>query len=272
MELVEYIEISDDDESNHEPTRTESSDGDDRQIQIYQENSIIDIFDNIIGDEYNFYSRSCFEEVATPKIDVEGVGSLHFPLSKELIKQLIEKAKGTRNKKTDKSEPLEFAANELKNHGGKQWNIFFNSIKSKIVNDLGLNIPQVKVSAILVKLVIYQNLLSYNTHHLEPVNNSNSNPKFGKLIISLPTEQKGGDMVLSYGGKTVNISLENNSYSNMKYIAFYDHVRYQIQPLTQGYRVCLIYSLSYKIDNDIFKQLLLDEQQQQEVNKKQKNR
>jgi len=48
---------------------------------------------------------------------------------------------------------------------------------------------------------------------------------------------------LNHAGETVTLSLENNSMSDMRYVAFYADIQHEVKPVTDGYRVCLVYNL-----------------------------
>ena len=70
---------------------------------------------------------------------------------------------------------------------------------------------------------------------------------FGTLIVQLPSVYDGGQLVVKHltEKKEFDFSGSDNS-SDFHYAAFYADCIHEIKPVTQGYRLCLVYNLIYK--------------------------
>ena len=67
---------------------------------------------------------------------------------------------------------------------------------------------------------------------------------FGTLVLSLPSKHTGGELVVSFEGVNVVADFaENSGDYKISYAAFYADCDHEIEPITSGYRVCLVYNL-----------------------------
>ncbi|ETW97697.1 MAG: hypothetical protein ETSY1_21640, partial [Candidatus Entotheonella factor] len=70
------------------------------------------------------------------------------------------------------------------------------------------------------------------------------NGMFATLVVNLPSRHEGGSLVVSHDDETRTIDFDGpaGAYS-MQYAAFYTDCKHEIEPVTSGYRVNLIYNL-----------------------------
>ena len=69
---------------------------------------------------------------------------------------------------------------------------------------------------------------------------------FGTLVIQLPSNYAGGELSVYHQSKTKKFDFGASlGYNNFFYAAFYADCQHEIQPVTKGYRLCLIYNLVY---------------------------
>ncbi len=70
---------------------------------------------------------------------------------------------------------------------------------------------------------------------------------FGTLVVQLPSIYDGGQLIVKHltERKEFDFSGSDNS-SYFHYVAFYADCIHEVKPVTQGYRLCLVYNLMYK--------------------------
>ncbi len=96
----------------------------------------------------------------------------------------------------------------------------------------------------LYKLLLYQPGAFFKSHR----DSEKEDNMFGTLVIQLPSKFKGGQFVVRHDGKTKLFDFSstsastNNSYSTF-FSAFYCDCEHEILPVTEGYRLCLVYNL-----------------------------
>ncbi|XP_037040205.1 uncharacterized protein LOC119077132 [Bradysia coprophila] len=120
-----------------------------------------------------------------------------------------------------------------------------NFIKVDLVNlvqkELSLNCT---VVASLNKLLIYQPGSVFKSH----CDSEKEENMFGMLVVQLPSKFKGGQLVVRHDGKAKIFDFSsmdgstNNTFSTF-FAAFYCACEHEILPITEGYRLCLVYNL-----------------------------
>jgi len=69
---------------------------------------------------------------------------------------------------------------------------------------------------------------------------------FGTLVIQLPSDYEGGDLLVLHQGKETKFQFCGPSARSKFYFsAFYADCQHEVKPVTKGYRLCLIYNLLY---------------------------
>ena len=69
---------------------------------------------------------------------------------------------------------------------------------------------------------------------------------FGTLVIQLPSDYEGGELMVFHQGKETQFKFCGPSASSKFYFgAFYADCQHEVKPVTKGYRLCLIYNLLY---------------------------
>jgi hypothetical protein len=67
---------------------------------------------------------------------------------------------------------------------------------------------------------------------------------FGTLVIHLPSDYVGGQRVIRHKSKSVEFDFGGPAgCTNFHYVAFYAGCQQEIEPITKGYQLCLIYNL-----------------------------
>lgn len=74
---------------------------------------------------------------------------------------------------------------------------------------------------------------------------------FGTLVIQLPSEYEGGQLNVYHKGKETEFNFGgSDAHGNIYYTAFYADCEHEIQPITKGHRLCLVYNLLCSSDVD----------------------
>lgn len=73
-----------------------------------------------------------------------------------------------------------------------------------------------------------------------------ANGIFGTLVIQLPSDYSGGQLVISHDGNNKIFDFSGmKGCTNFHYAAFYADCQHELTKVTKGYRLCLIYNLIY---------------------------
>ena len=76
---------------------------------------------------------------------------------------------------------------------------------------------------------------------------------FATLIISLPSNHTGGELMVRFEGKEEVIEFAPSASDyKIPYAAFYADCEHEVKPVTSGYRVNLVYNLVQKAGNKIY--------------------
>lgn len=193
----------------------------------------------------DFYAHGVLE-TPLPRVEVEGVGVVSFPVPAAQIQQLVEQAErapygrggetllDTSVRKVWQIRP---SAVQL---GGRSWEATFQVILSRVTAALGCGESQ--VTAELYKLLIYDQGGFFKAHR----DTEKVEGMFGTLVVVLPSFHRGGELVVRHAGREVVLDLSNSEVSELKFAAFYADCEHEVRPVTEGNRVCLIYNLLQK--------------------------
>ena len=178
-----------------------------------------------------------------PRIEIDGVGMISFPIPHSQIRDIInsaERAPYGRGGKTilDTSvrNTWQLAPVSVR-IGGKSWERSFQHILSTVTDGLGCS--GMNVSAEFYKLLIYEEGGFFLPHR----DTEKTEGMFGTLIIVLPSVHCGGELVIGHMGRKVTLDLSNAETSELTFAGFYADCEHAINPITQGSRVCLTYNL-----------------------------
>jgi hypothetical protein len=179
-----------------------------------------------------------------PGLEVEGVGEIAYPVNAPQAHALIQVAhrapfgKGSQTI-VDNSvrSAWEIDAGKL-SFTNPGWAKFLSKAIGNIKTDLGLE--DYTVAAHLYKLLIYEEGDFFLPHK----DSEKEKGMFGTLIIGLPSQYTGGELVIRFEGtEEVADFAKKTTNHTINYAAFYADCDHEVKPLTSGYRVCLVYNL-----------------------------
>ena len=185
-------------------------------------------------------------EIAMPKVEVDGVGPLSFPVPPSQIAGLIAHASRApygRGEETILDESVRKVwqlAPENVRIGGKSWAVNFANILNRVA--AGLGCEGIAVSAELYKLLVYDTGGFFLPHR----DTEKVAGMFGTLIVSLPCVHRGGELVIRHAGREVTVDMSEADFSEVSFAAFYADCEHELRPIADGSRVCLVFNLVQK--------------------------
>lgn len=185
-------------------------------------------------------------EMPMPRVDVEGAGTLSFPVPDAQIAAIVRRADRAPYGKgeativdTSVRKVWQISAGHVK-IGGKSWNASFENILSKVKTGLGCD--DAIVTAELYKLLVYDRGGFFLAHR----DTEKAAGMFATLVLTLPSRYRGGALRIRHAGREVTLDTKATDPSELSYAAFYADCEHEVLPVRQGNRVCLIYNLIHK--------------------------
>jgi predicted 2-oxoglutarate/Fe(II)-dependent dioxygenase YbiX len=181
-------------------------------------------------------------ELQTPRLTVDGVGQIAFPLLPVQAAQLIaaaDRAPYGRGEATivdtDVRRTWQIGPDRV-HVGGKYWQATLDRAVALAADGLGVD---ESVAAVLYKLLVYDEgsfFLSHRDTEKEP-------NMFATLVLALPSTSSGGELVVRHRHREVKLDLSNDDPSEMTFAAFYADCVHEVLPVTAGCRAALVYNL-----------------------------
>ena len=187
-------------------------------------------------------------EMPMPKIEIEGVGVLSFPVPAAQIAALIQQA--TRAPYGQGAETIldesvrkvwQLPADKVR-ISGKSWAASFGGIMNQVT--AGLGCEGLAVTAELYKLLVYDTGAFFLAHR----DTEKADGMFGTLVIVLPSTHRGGELIIRHGAREVAVDMSRADVSEVGFAAFYADCEHEVRPITEGDRVCLVCNLIQQRD------------------------
>jgi predicted 2-oxoglutarate/Fe(II)-dependent dioxygenase YbiX len=186
-------------------------------------------------------------EVGKFELTVEGLGKLKFPILPKMSKALISEAKPAKFGKKDKTlyDPSvrnvwEIEANKIK-IATPFWEQKLANVLQSVHKDL--NMPAGShLSAHLHNLLIYEKGQFFSPHQ----DTEKYDGMIATLVVLLPSKFSGGSLKIDLHGDKRAFAVDNDTRTNLTFIAFYADCHHEVTKVTAGYRVALTYNLVLK--------------------------
>ena len=178
-----------------------------------------------------------------PLLQVERVGTVAFPVQETQVRALLavaERAPYGKGPETvlDTSvrdcwqiDSSAFAVS------GQGWTESFKAIVAKVSEGLGC--PSERLEARPYKLLVYEPGGFFTAHR----DTEKEVGMVGTLVVSLPTEGAGGELVVRHGGRESVIDMCVSDPSMLSFAAFYADCTHETRPVREGHRVALVFNL-----------------------------
>jgi hypothetical protein len=182
-------------------------------------------------------------EIPMPKLEIEGVGVLSFPVPPTQIAALIQQAtrapygRGAATILDESVRKVWQLPPDKVRLGGKSWAASFDGILKQVVAELGCE--GMAVSAELYKLLVYETGGFFLAHR----DTEKAGGMFGTLVVVLPSAHRGGELMIRHAGREVMADMAGAEVSEVRFAAFYADCEHEVRPITEGHRVCLVYNL-----------------------------
>ncbi|MEX2185183.1 MAG: 2OG-Fe(II) oxygenase, partial [Pirellulales bacterium] len=180
-----------------------------------------------------------------PGLDVQGVGTIRFPLAAAQAGKLIRKCvqapygKGTKTlvdtsvRRVWELDPERF---ELTNPG---WDELIAMVVDDVQTALGLG--KTRLTAHLYKLLLYDKGSFFKAHR----DGEKLDGMVATLVVSLPSPHSGGELVVVHEGRRHKIACGGAASGHLlSYAAFYADCEHEVLPVRDGYRLSLVYNLT----------------------------
>ena len=181
--------------------------------------------------------------VPMPRVVVDGVGDLSFPVPQAQIEALISVAerapygKGTRTLvDTSVRDCWQIDAGNLRLLG-RAWPDSLAQIMEIVADGLGL--PAEGLAVELYKLLVYRPGGFFDEHR----DTEKVPGMVATLSLSLPTAGAGGEIVVGHGDRETTFDMKALEPSELAFAAFYADCLHEVLPVTEGHRISLVFSL-----------------------------
>ncbi len=178
-------------------------------------------------------------------LEVEKLGPIGLPLIKSQAEAIIGQCKqapfgrgeqtvvDTAVRRVWELEPAQFSI------GNPQWEKSIEDAIQQIKSELGLSDSAVVHE--IYKLLLYQAGDFFIPHRdTEKMDNM-----FATLVVVLPSKHQGGELIINHDGQTRKFDFGGETSAHtISYAAFYADCEHEVKPVTEGYRLCLIYNLA----------------------------
>lgn len=188
-----------------------------------------------------FHASGCVE-LPVVRIAVDGVGTLGLPIPAAQARALIERATPAPYGKGDKTlvDPKVRRCWQLPaesvHANDPRWSAALDTITGAALAGLGVT---GKVRAELYKLLVYDE----GSFFLEHRDTEKSAGMFATLVVVLPSEHEGGELVVRHQDREATLDLSGADVGLVRFAAFYADCLHELRPVRRGYRVALVYNL-----------------------------
>jgi len=181
-------------------------------------------------------------DIHTPRVEVEGVGTLALPLLPVQAVQILEVAERAPYGRgsatlvdTEVRRTWQVDAGRVR-IGGRYWEQELARVLERVTVGLGVS---GRVRAELYKLLVYDAGSFFVVHR----DTEKAPGMFATLVLVLPCDYQGGELLIRHKGQEARLDLHPAEPSVATFAAFYADCRHEVLPITAGYRLTLIYNL-----------------------------
>ncbi|KAK4224540.1 hypothetical protein QBC38DRAFT_458227 [Podospora fimiseda] len=121
-----------------------------------------------------------------------------------------------------------------------EYDAFINNLILNVKNDLGID-QDIGIEADIRRLGIYGKDGVPKPH----IEDRDVPRKFATLVLTLPSDHRGGDVKLTYGNRKVTF---DSSRYDQSYACLYSDVNHAATPITSGFRCVIVYDLAVEYD------------------------
>ena len=178
-----------------------------------------------------------------PRLDVKGAGALSFPVPEAQVQALIAVAERAPYGKGPATvvDPAVRDCRQIDaaqiHLAGAGWRDTFGRVLAAAADGLGC--PADRLDARLYKLLIYEPGGFFVSHR----DTEKADGMIATLSIALPVAGTGGEIVVRHRGRERTIDMTAAEPSELAFAAFYADCEHEVRPVTEGYRLSLVFNL-----------------------------
>jgi len=184
-----------------------------------------------------------------PRLEVEGVGMLSFPVPLAQLRALLAVAERAPYGKgqdtlvdTSVRDCWQIDAAHTRLAGGA-WPDTFAGIVAAAAQGLGCAVE--RLEARLYKLLIYEQGGFFAPHR----DTEKADSMIATLTVALPTEGAGGELVVRHRQREAVIQTHVEEPSELAFAAFYADCTHETRPVRHGHRLSLVFNLCVRADD-----------------------
>ena len=182
-------------------------------------------------------------ESIPPQLRVNGVGKIAYPILGRQVEDLISAAERAPYGRgpdtvTDRSvrDCWQIDASKIELSGAR-WDATLSKILDLVAKGLGL--PRSGIDAKPYKLLVYEEGGFFAEHR----DTEKEDRMVATLVVSLPVEGEGGEIVVRHRQQEVTIDLCIDDLGELPYAVFYADCRHRTRRVAKGNRVSLVFNM-----------------------------
>ena len=186
---------------------------------------------------------------AMPVVEVEGAGTLSFPVPEFQIRELLDVAerapygKGTETLLDASVRDCWQVDAERIRLGGSGWSDTLARILDEV--SAGLGCSSGRLDARLYKLLIYQTGGFFTEHR----DTEKCDGMVATLTVTLPASGAGGELIVRHLEEEARIDMNATEPSELAFAAFYADCAHETRPVREGCRLSLVFNLVVRPDD-----------------------
>ena len=184
-----------------------------------------------------------------PRLEVDGVGMLAFPVPEAQVGALIDAAGRAPYGKgpdtlidTSVRDCWQIGPERMRLSGGA-WPETFAKILDRAASGLGC--PAERLEARLYKLLVYERGGFFSAHR----DTEKAPGMIATLTISLPVAGEGGELIVRHRGREIVADMNVEEPSELAFAAFYADCPHEIRPVAIGHRLAVVFNLCLEADD-----------------------
>ncbi|RDW79239.1 uncharacterized protein DSM5745_06091 [Aspergillus mulundensis] len=186
-----------------------------------------------------FFTSSGSEAAINPGLDIPGVGAISLPVTPNVLKEIIDAFPASPRK------CCELAAGQFSTRN-PQWHKQIRQYLAQVAAELVIETDPSHIEAEPRSLVLYNKDSGSFFPLSEDLVTTDVEGVFGTLAICLPSKHEGGDVVAPLRDGSQGYRSSANSEYGFSFAAWSPDFKYDIEPITAGYRILLIYNLLHQ--------------------------
>ena len=181
--------------------------------------------------------------VPMPRLDVDDIGIVSFPVPPEQVRSLIAMAepapygKGPLTVVDENIRNCRQISPDLFRIGGKTWPNTLVDIGRSVSSGLGFGPDELELEP--YKMLLYEAGGFFTSHR----DTEKADGMVATLVVALPVSGQGGELAIRHLDEETVVDMATDDPSELAYAAFYADCEHEVRPISKGNRICLVYNV-----------------------------